>query len=262
MFKRVHTVRFSPMQVGGRLVAILVLASLLVGCGSSSTAAPRLVVTATPLDQPQVLVVTATFSPEPPALLPEPSDMPDLVATQIAIEEAAHATMTAAAPPPTQAPVDTATLVPTGTSAPLPTATFTPAPTRQPTQAPTKPPNSPTPVPETYAPPNLINPPPNYNCYAERGCTFTWSWGGNLKADEYFQVQLVGPNNEHRGIHPPTKGYSFTSDESVYWIVTDWCNVNYFCHVKWTVAIVKWDGVDPSKIGRTIITAEPREVIL
>jgi hypothetical protein len=83
-----------------------------------------------------------------------------------------------------------------------------------------------------------------------------------LAANEYFQVQLVGPSNEHRGIHPPTKGYTFSSDESVYEIVPDWCNVNYYCQVKWTVAIIEWDGVDPGKIGRTLVEAEWREVVL
>jgi hypothetical protein len=248
MFGPVHRVRFAPLVTAGLLVAVLLLTSLLAGCGSETATVPVLVVTATPTVAQQIVVVTATYTPELATATLEPSATPDLVATQIAIEEAAHATMTAAAPTPTS------TIRPTNTPAP--------APTRVPTKAPVKPPNTPTPVPSTYGPPALLSPAPNANCYREGGCTFMWGWGGALKADEYFQVQLVGPNNEHRGIHPPTKGFSFTSDESVYLIVADWCNVNYFCHLKWTVAIIKWDGVDPSKIGRTIITAEPRDIIL
>ena len=38
----------------------------------------------------------------------KPTPAPDLVATQIAVEEAAHATMTAKAPTPTSVPVATA----------------------------------------------------------------------------------------------------------------------------------------------------------
>lgn len=250
MCKQLYRVRFIAVPTMGLLVALLALTLLVGGCGSEPTPVVAVtVVTATStIEQPTPVVVTATPSPEPDTPTPIPSDTPDLVATQIAIERAAHATMTAEAPTatPTEEP-PTATLAPTKTRAPV-----------------VKPPPSPTntPVPVVYSPPSLLSPAPNANCWLDRGCTFTWTWGGNLKANEYFQVQLIGPNNEHRGIHPPTKGYSFTSDDSVYMIVPDWCNVNYFCHIKWTVAIIKWDGVDPSKIGVTIVEAEPRDVIL
>ncbi len=115
----------------------------------------------------------------------EPATTPDLVATQIAIEEAAHATMTARAPvpttplvttvPPTVVPTltstDTPTLEPTVTSAPTnapasaptQTATHTSTPTRTPTRKPPTP--SPTPIvyrPEPYtvvnvAPGDVLN---------------------------------------------------------------------------------------------------------
>ena len=54
----------------------------------------------------------------------EPTATPDLVATQVAVEEAAHATMTAKAP--------TATPEPTETSTPTPTATLTATPAAPP----------------------------------------------------------------------------------------------------------------------------------
>jgi hypothetical protein len=75
-------------------------------------------------------------------------------------------------------------------------------------------------------------------------------------------VQLVGPGNEHRGIHPPTKGYSFQSNWTVYQIIRDWCDPTKMCHMQWTVAVIEWDGVDPSKIGRTLAQAAPRWVWL
>jgi hypothetical protein len=106
-----------------------------------------------------------------------------------------------------------------------------------------------------------LTPDAGTNCYVQGGCNFTWSWNGKLASDDYFQVQVIGPNNEHRGIHPPTKGNSFKNSESTYWIFTDWCDPSEYCHIRWTVAIIKWDGKDPSKIGRTIIEADPREIV-
>jgi hypothetical protein len=98
------------------------------------------------------------------------------------------------------------------------------------------------------------------NVYNNKGATFSWSWGQSLKKNEYFQVQVIGPAEEHRGIHPPTKEYSFTSDKSTYMIFTDWCNPQYYCHIHWTVAVIEWDGKDPSKIGKTITEAPKREI--
>jgi len=64
----------------------------------------------------------------------EPTPTPDLVATQIAVEEAAHATMTARAPIYTSTPEPTDTSSPTSTpsptSSPTPSDTPTPRPTR------------------------------------------------------------------------------------------------------------------------------------
>ena len=63
-----------------------------------------------------VLVLSACGGPATPT--------PDAVATQIAVEEAAHATMTASVPTATATPAPTET--PTATSTPTPTATATP----------------------------------------------------------------------------------------------------------------------------------------
>jgi WD40 repeat protein len=87
-----------------------------------------------------------------------PTPTPDLVATQIAVEEAAHATMTARVPTATNTaqptdtltptPTDTATPVPTDTPPPTdtPTPTQTPSPTSTPTDLPT-PTGTPSPTP-------------------------------------------------------------------------------------------------------------------
>ncbi len=167
-------------------------------------------------------------------------------------------------PSNTPAPAATDTPVPAATNTPMPTVTNTPVPaataTNTPKPAPTatKKPAKP----KTLSPPVLVNPPVDFSCYNAQGCNFTWSWGGSLAANQYFQVQLVGPGNEHRGIHPPTKGYSFQSSWSVYQIIRDWCDPTKMCHMQWTVAIIEWDGVDPSKIGRTLAEAALRWVWL
>jgi len=163
----------------------------------------------------------------------------------------------------TPEPTATSTQTPTATNTPAPTATNTPkpAPTAKPTTAPTKKP-APTKPPASLPPPVLVSPDAEFSCYNAQGCNFSWSWGRSLAANQYFQVQLVGPGNEHRGIHPPTKKYSFQSSWSVYQIIRDWCDPTKMCHMQWTVAIIEWDGVDPSKIGRTLIEAAPRWVWL
>ena len=243
------------------LVLSLALLALLVACGGEKTpqvvmvtATPSpeqaiVVVTATPT--PAVIIVTATPSPEPQIVVTatpsQPTLSPEDIATAQAILTAQAANLTA-----------TAMATPTDTPAP-PTDTPVP-PTAKPTAKPTSIPKTATP--ESLPPPVLVNPPVDFSCYNAQGCNFTWSWGGSLAANQYFQVQLVGPGNEHRGIHPPTKGYSFQSSWSVYQIIRDWCDPTKMCHMQWTVAIVQWDGVDPSKIGRTLAEAALRWVWL
>ena len=185
----------------------------------------------------------------------------EAVATQTAVIIVASSTPQ---PSDTPAPAASNTTAPVATNTPAPTATNTPLPpaTNTPKPAPTATKKPATPKPRTLAPPVLVNPPVDYSCYNAQGCDFTWSWGGTLAANQYFQVQLVGPGNEHRGIHPPTKAYSFQSSWSVYQIIRDWCDPTKMCHMQWTVAIIEWDGVDPSKIGRTLVEAPLRWVWL
>ncbi len=108
----------------------------------------------------------------------EPTPTADLVVTQIALEEAAHATMTARAPTPTAllepttSPSESPSLTPTQTETPeptvmdtptstpmptytptrTPTATHTPTHTRTPTHTPTRRPPTPTATPVVYRP--------------------------------------------------------------------------------------------------------------
>jgi len=208
---------------GGNVAGVI---TVVVVSGETTTVLPTEVQS---LPSPVIIVASST---------PQPSNTPAPAATD------------------TPQPTATNTLAPTATNTPKPTATNTPKPA--PTATATKKPAPP----KTYPPPILTNPPAGANCYDTRGCTYNWTWSGKLAANEYFQVQMIGPGNEHRGIHPPTKGYTFTSDETTYWILADWCNPSYYCNLKWTVAIIQWDGKDPSKIGRTLIEAPPRDVTL
>ena len=73
-------------------------------------------------------VLLALVIPYLVACTADPTPTPDLVATQIAVEMAAHATMTAKAPTATNTPSPTDT--PTATKTPLPTKTPRPTPTR------------------------------------------------------------------------------------------------------------------------------------
>ena len=77
----------------------------------------------------------------------EPTPPPDLVGTQIAVEEAAHATMTALAPTVTNTPTATRTPTPTETSTATPSPTETHTPTNTPTSTATSTPSmTPTPT--------------------------------------------------------------------------------------------------------------------
>lgn len=269
MKSRIRTLRFHRMSMMAILAIVWLLAPLLAGCAipgqqvvivtatSTQAQSQQVVVvtaTSTQAQSQQVVVVTATFAPAPPA------------DTQAPAAPTAYPTYTPYPTYTTLPPTDTAppaTYTPYPTYTPFPTYTPVPA-TRTPKPPANTPKPNPTNPPANYPPPALMAPPDGFNCYNQRGqgCDFSWSWGMALKANEYFQVQLVGPNNEHRGIHPPTKTYSFHSSNEVFLIIPDWCNVDYYCHIKWTVAIIEWNGVDPSKIGRTITEAAARNIIL
>lgn len=259
MRKRTQTSLVHRMQIVAPILVILLVGAMFQGaCGSEEQQV--VVVTATNTQQPvqQVIEVTATFTPVPPT----DTTVPPTVDVQATVQAALAATQ-AAAPtdtplPPTDTPVPpTDTPVPP-TDTPVP-PTSTPRPTARPTSRPT---TRPTATQASYSPPVLLSPPEEFNCWLAGGCTFSWAWGMGLAPNQYFQVQLVGPGGEHRGIHPPSKGFTFTTDDSVYMIVTDWCNPGYFCHIQWTVAVVEWNGVDPSKIGRTLVEAVLRWVKL
>ena len=101
----------------------------------------------------------------------------------------------------------------------------------------------------------LLTPPDQYVCWQQpphpgATCEFTWSWDGVLKPSEYFQLQLIGPNGEHWGVHAPTKDpfYTYTYDRWQHWGVADWCSGFGACHLLWTVIVVEWDGVDTAKL--------------
>ncbi len=155
--------------------------------------------------------------------------------TEIAVLPTQAATVTptrTATPPPTstEVPTDTPTATRTFTPTPTPTATFTatptetatptptetPTPTSTPTKKPTaRPVKTATPTPAAYPPPVLLAPAEDYMCWHEpphagATCAFNWSWEGVLGPDEYFQVQLIGSDGEHRGVHAPTKELSWT----------------------------------------------------
>lgn len=236
-----------------KLTKILIVAGIfalvLIGCSGTD-----------PTPQPQVIVVTATFTAAP-ELISVVTVTPTSAQVVEVVEPTQASVQPTQAPPPTYTPYPTYTPLPTFTAIP---PTLTPVPPTAtpipPTKAPVKQPTQPKPV--SYPPPVLVSPSPGFNCFNISGCHFTWSWGQSLRANEYYQVQLIGPANEHRGIHPPTKGFEFKSDYSVYEIVTDWCDKNKYCHVQWTVAVIEWDGKDPSQIGRTLVEAQWRQVIL
>jgi hypothetical protein len=244
------------------LALFLALSALLAAC-DNPLSQKVIVVTATPTPEqiivevtatpsPVVMIVTATPSPEPAIIVTATPSQPSLSPEEIAT---AQAILTA------QAANLTATAMATPTDTPVP-PTDTPVPTVKPTVKPTAKPTAKPTTPASLPPPVLLSPNEEFSCFNAQGCNFSWSWGGSLAANQYFQVQLVGPGKEHRGIHPPTKGYSFQSSWSVYQIIRDWCDPSKMCHMQWTVAIIEWDGVDPSKIGRNLVEAAPRWVWL
>jgi len=250
------------------LIAVLVLTPLLAACDISVGKQDVVVVTATTQSQSQVVVVTATPT-QGVVVQPPTADVQATVQAALDATVAARPTDTEVPPTSTTAPPTpdlqatlqamiqlTQAAAPTNTPVP---PTNTPKPTAKPTSKP-----APTKTPANLPPPILVAPPEGFNCYNQRsaGCDFSWSWGSSLAANQYFQVQLVGPGNEHRGIHPPTKGYSFHSSNDVYKNITDWCDERYYCNIRWTVAVIEWDGVDPSKIGRTLSEAAARNIIL
>lgn len=101
------------------------------------------------------------------------------------------------------------------------------------------------------------------------GEIFTWEYDGELAEDEYFQVMLICPNGEHRGIHAPTKQRYTIQGDSLRYVVQDckgaqtrpWNHESFQpvenIDIQYTVAVIKWDGKDPSRIGPILIEADP-----
>jgi hypothetical protein len=179
--------------------------------------------------------------------------------------------------PPSHTPLPTYTPPPTVTVVPSNTPTHTPEPTTPPTVAPTLAPTlAPPPTAETtaepvvsagYPKPILLEPGEGFGMYVfGQITTFRWQWDGTLQPDEYFQVQIVSRDDqnkgEHRGIHAPTKECMVTSDRDLWGHFRDWKGAESTIHADWVVAIIKWDGVDPGKIGPTLVESEKRYIKL
>lgn len=151
----------------------------------------------------------------------DPSPTPDLSATQIALDKAEHATLTAAAPTATSPPTHTPTVTPTATatntatSTPTDTPTRTPTTTRTPTAKPTQTLTetasaTPTPKP-TKAPKPTNTPVPDlaityenlrYECamrlMGKDADTEAWVWGYRL-----LEVLFVIQNSSSDTLQPP-----------------------------------------------------------
>jgi len=219
------------------------------GCGGAGTQESTTEAAVLPT---QAATVTATLTVTPPPTSTEvATDTPTPTRTFTPTPRAAS----------TATPTATYTATPTETPAATPTATTTSTPTRKPTARPTK---TATPTPAAYPPPVLLAPPDDHMCFQPPPhdgvtCGFRWSWEGALGPDEYFQVQFIGANNEHRGVHAPTKELSYTYIYSHWggWSA-DWCDFAQPCRLQWTVVVVEWDGVDPGRLGRTLAEAAPR----
>lgn len=139
----------------------------------------------------------------------QPTPTADLVATQIAVEMAAHATMTAMAPTATNTPVptdtptptttDTDTPTPTQTNTPTSTLTHTPVPTSTPTRTP-PPTDTPTPTwtpspqpSNTPGPKPTKKPKPKPTLRPQTANTLL-STSTELSEDDLYSTDLQGEN--------------------------------------------------------------------
>lgn len=201
---------------------------------------------------PSLTASPSPTSPEVPTETPTPTPTETFTPTPTRTE--------------TPTPTETFTATPTDTHTPTPTDTSTPKPTKAPTARPTI---TPTAAPQTYPPPILLSPSPEFHCWKPPPrwggptCEFRWSWPGELKPNQYFQVQIVDADSGHWGIHAPTKELSYTYVYDV-WRPFQWdgCDLHRKCRLQWTVVVVEWDGVDTGRLGRILAEAEPRFVNL
>lgn len=139
----VNNGRISTTQTAVALVALTRTATA-ADAATVAAASVSQTALAMPTATPTAALPTATpTDTPPPSATRPPTATPDLVATQLAVEDATIATRTARAP----------TLTPTETLTPAPTATDTPEPTPTPTVTNTAPPtNTPVPLPPTNTP--------------------------------------------------------------------------------------------------------------
>lgn len=153
------------------------------------------------------------------------------------------------------------------TTAPTAPAQPTAVPPAQPTAVPPAqptavPPAQPTTVPAAPAvKPVITAPTTNFNCYVDPGgCTFGWTYGGTLAPNQYFQVQafVLNSNQAGRGLHAPTKSMSVSlNGATTFQLLRDICDAELFCGVNIRVAVVEWDGADPSRIGTVVALSDP-----
>lgn len=178
-----------------RCLAVFLLLCLLIGCGAS------------------------------------PTPIPDLVSTQVAVERAAAATLTAEAPTATNTPTPTSTFTPTdiATNTHTPTATWTPTATRTPTATPTDTPTaipSPTPTPRPTKKPRptaTSTPQPellvtfqdfHYECQNYKPRTQGSPPNQTVQGYRHFQTLMVVTNQtSDKTLEPPWQPER--------WIVTD-----------------------------------------
>lgn len=178
-----------------------------------------------------LIIALASCGAEPTAT-PLPTETPDLVATQIAVEKAAHATMTAEAPTPTNTPTHTSTSTPTTTptSTPTPTSTSTPTvtwtPTPEPTDTPTQTPTPrPTSVPTrrpTFAPtstpvPELLVTYKDFHYDCRKTSWYSSSADKSIWGYRSIQVLMIIKNqSSDKTVEAPWKPSR--------WIVANWRN--------------------------------------
>jgi hypothetical protein len=153
----------------------------------------------------------------------EPTPTPDLVATQIAVEKAAHGTMTAEAPTPTDTPTCTATPTPTNTAThtPTPTPTATSTPTASPTLTPTatatltaKPTSKPKPTLTSTPAPDLVVTYQDHHYECQKREWFSGGWP--IWGYRSFQTLMIIKNNSDKTVEAPWKPSR--------WIIANWRN--------------------------------------
>jgi len=178
----IHQARRLAPTPAALLVLVLIVVSLLSSCGGEST--PQIVVvTATFTPGPIVQVVTATFTAVPEGATPVPeatAEIPPTVAPVIA------PTVTLAARQPTQAPSSSAAPV-----TDVPTEPATAAPTTAPTEA-----LAATPVPTEAPAPSLSSYFVVYTSYEGPDLYNYGLWGMNGDGSDKFKIEGAGQASE------------------------------------------------------------------